>query len=105
MEERMAKIEKAETYVIPHYLYRYRLLQHLNREMNCIKQAHLFCTNFRQMNDPMEVFYSESKLLNRYCWVAANGNTEGPQDGIIHEIVKNSVPPRARLKLWNFYHV
>ena len=59
----MPKINKVETYVIPRYLYRYRSLKHFKREMNCIKQAYLYCANFRQMNDPMEGFYSESKLL------------------------------------------
>jgi len=61
----MAKFEKVETYVIPRYLYRYRSLQQFNREMDCIKQAYLYCANFVQMNDPMEGFYSESKLLEK----------------------------------------
>jgi hypothetical protein len=59
----MHKFEKVETYVIPRYLYRYRSLKQFNREMNCIKQAYLYCANFKQMNDPMEGFYSESTLL------------------------------------------
>jgi hypothetical protein len=64
-EGRMYKFEKVETYVIPRYLYRYRSLKQFNREMNCIQNAYLYCANFEQMNDPMEGFYSESKLLER----------------------------------------
>jgi hypothetical protein len=33
--------------------------------MDSIKNAYLYCANFRQMNDPMEGFYSESKLLEK----------------------------------------
>jgi hypothetical protein len=61
----MAKIEKIQTYVIPRYLYRYRSLKQFNREINSIKQAYLYCANFIQTNDPMEGFYSESKLLEK----------------------------------------
>jgi hypothetical protein len=61
----MAKIEKIETYVIPRYLYRYRSLQAFDREINCIETGYVYCANFKMMNDPMEGFYSESKLLEK----------------------------------------
>ena len=63
--EKMAKIEKIETYVIPHYLYRYRSLNEFDREMGCIEQACVYCADFTMMNDPMEGHYSESKLLEK----------------------------------------
>jgi len=58
-------IRKIKTYVIPRYLYRYRSLANVDRELDCIKRGHVYCANFRAMNDPMEGFYSESKLLEK----------------------------------------
>jgi hypothetical protein len=57
------RTDKIRMYVIPRYLYRYRSLTDLDREMKCIETGYLYCANFEQMNDPMEGFYSESKLL------------------------------------------
>lgn len=58
----MAKIE---TYVIPRYLYRYRSLSAFERELESIESGYLYCSIYKKMNDPMEGFYSSSKLLQR----------------------------------------
>lgn len=74
----MAKIE---SYVIPRYLYRYRSLKEFSREMECIETGYIHCSNFKAMNDPMEGFYSASRLLqnseklNRIRGEIVNGKT------------------------------
>jgi Protein of unknown function (DUF2971) len=58
----MAKIE---TYVVPRHLYRYRSLTAFERELATIESGYLYCSTYKAMNDPMEGFYSSSKLLQK----------------------------------------
>jgi hypothetical protein len=55
--------EKIKTYVIPKHLYRYRSLANFEREMESIQMGYVYCSKYGAMNDPMEGFYSTSKLL------------------------------------------
>ncbi|WP_185966136.1 DUF2971 domain-containing protein [Rhodopseudomonas palustris] len=52
---------RIEPPVAPANLYRYRSLTHrpnsLASEIRSIREAYLYCSNFRTMNDPMEGFY------------------------------------------------
>lgn len=52
-----------QSYVTPRHLYRYRPLTDLDSEMRTIERGHLYCATYKSMNDPMEGFYSSSKLL------------------------------------------
>src|SRR5690348_13148382 len=57
----MARVELP---ILPQYLYRYRSLTRspgsLENEINSIRRAYLYCSNFRNMNDAMEGFYDPS---------------------------------------------
>jgi hypothetical protein len=59
----IADVEKIKTYVIPRHLYRYRSMKNLEREIQSIESGYVFCSSYKDMNDPMEGFYSASKLL------------------------------------------
>jgi len=61
---------------LPLYLYRYRSLAPkigddgrprpvVTREIEALRTPYLFCAAFETMNDPMEGFYSPSRLLRR----------------------------------------
>jgi hypothetical protein len=54
---------KIKTYVIPKHLYRYRSLTNFELEIEAIERGFVYCSTYRAMNDPMEGFYSSSKLL------------------------------------------
>lgn len=60
----MARVELP---ILPQYLYRYRSLTRrpgsLENEINSIRRAYLYCSNFRNMNDAMEGFYDPSEGL------------------------------------------
>src|ERR1700733_11607860 len=58
----MAKIE---SYVRPQWLYRYRSLEHFERELEAIEQSYLYCAAFHQLNDPMEGTFTSSRLLKK----------------------------------------
>jgi len=53
--------------VLPVHLYRYRSLKSgVAREIGSIKQGYLYCSRFREMNDPMEgLFRTSSRLKGR----------------------------------------
>ncbi len=50
-------------YVRPQWLYRYRSLEHREREIGAIEEGYLFCATYVQLNDPMEGLFSSSHLL------------------------------------------
>jgi hypothetical protein len=60
---RVASMAKIEHYVKPHRLYRYRSSEHVDRELETIEQAYLFCSAYKDLNDPMEGFYSSTQKL------------------------------------------
>jgi hypothetical protein len=53
--------------ILPLYLYRYRSLgkngSFLSRELDAVKRSYIWCSTFKNLNDPMEGFYSPSALL------------------------------------------
>jgi hypothetical protein len=56
--------------VLPPLLYRYRRLRnddrdYLHREIEAIIQQHLWCSHYRDLNDPMEGFFEPSLRLQR----------------------------------------
>lgn len=55
--------------ILPSRLFRYRSLtrdeEAVDREINAIKGNYIYCSQFFQMNDPMEGFYQSSKILKR----------------------------------------
>jgi Protein of unknown function (DUF2971) len=59
----MAEIKN---YAIPRYLYRYRSLTKFERELDSIENFYLYCSSYKNMNDPMEGFYSPSKVLEKH---------------------------------------
>jgi|HubBroStandDraft_6_1064221.scaffolds.fasta_scaffold322229_2 hypothetical protein len=52
-----------KNYVKPRRLYRYRAIENLDRELESIEHAYLYCAPYKDMNDPMEGLYSSSKRL------------------------------------------
>lgn len=61
----MAEIK---AYVQPQRLYRYRNFrneepQKLERELRAIKEGHLFCSAYTNLNDPMEGLFASSRAL------------------------------------------
>ena len=52
-----------ENYVKPPFLYRYRSLRKLDREIEAIEQGYLFCAQYGSLNDPMEGQFSSSHRL------------------------------------------
>ncbi len=56
----MAEIQN---YVKPRRFYRYRPIEKIDRELEAIEKAYLFCAAYKDMNDPMEGFYSPSRRL------------------------------------------
>lgn len=56
----MAQIQ---SYVTPPHLYRYRSSHQLDRELQAIEGAYLFCAPFDDLNDPMEGVFASSRRL------------------------------------------
>jgi hypothetical protein len=56
----MAEIQN---YVKPRRLYRYRPVEHIDRELRTIEKGSLYCAAYKDMNDPMEGLYYSSKRL------------------------------------------
>jgi hypothetical protein len=54
---------RIESYITPTTLYRYRELKKFDRELSAIKKATLYCGPYKDLNDPMEGFYSSSPRL------------------------------------------
>ena len=52
-----------ENYVRPKRLYRYRSLEHIDRELNAIEESYLYCSPYIKLNDPMEGRYFSTKRL------------------------------------------
>ena len=52
-------------YAKPRRLYRYRSIDHIERELEAIDEAYLFCAAYKDMNDPMEGMYSASERLRK----------------------------------------
>lgn len=52
-------------YAKPRRLYRYRSIDHIERELEAIEEAYLFCAAYKDMNDPMEGMYSASERLRK----------------------------------------
>jgi Protein of unknown function (DUF2971) len=70
-------VASIETYVVPRYLYRYRPIARFDREMKAIETGYLYCSNYKAMNDPMEDYYSASKLLERSSDIKATRDAIG----------------------------
>lgn len=53
--------------VLPAMLYRFRPLRDdtLAHEISAIREEYIWCSTYRQMNDPMEGFYEPSRRLQR----------------------------------------
>lgn len=53
--------------ILPLYLYRYRSLglisEYLTREIEAILKPYIYCSDFKDLNDPMEGFYRPSTAL------------------------------------------
>jgi hypothetical protein len=53
--------------IVPRRLYRYRALTRrggaVDQEIDSIKNRYIYCSDFSQMNDPMEGFYETSPEL------------------------------------------
>ncbi len=47
----------------PPRLYRYRALEHFEREIDAIVNGYVFCSAFTALNDPMEGLFSSSRRL------------------------------------------
>lgn len=54
-----------ESYVKPARLYRYRSVANLDREIDAIEKGYLFCAAYKDLNDPMEGFFTSSRLLRK----------------------------------------
>ncbi len=54
---------RVESYVQPQRLYRYRLFENLDRELEAIKEGYLYCALYKDMNDPMEGLFASGHLL------------------------------------------
>lgn len=50
-------------YVRPHELFRYRSVRDLQRELETIRDAYLFCSSFERLNDPMEGLFSSTQRV------------------------------------------
>ncbi len=50
-------------YVKPRRLYRYRPIEHIQRELEAIEEGYLYCAAYNDMNDPMEGMYAASNRL------------------------------------------
>lgn len=58
-----AQIDKP---ILPALLYRYRAVdsdERFNQELAAIKEGYLWCSHYRELNDPMEGFYEASQRL------------------------------------------
>ena len=49
-----------ESYGRPQRLYRYRSLEHIERELDPIRRGYLFCSPHMKLNDPMEGLFAPS---------------------------------------------
>lgn len=56
---------KVETYVQPRRLYRYRSLAQIQQELDAIENAYLYCSPYRNLNDPMEGLFTSSRLFRK----------------------------------------
>jgi hypothetical protein len=56
-----------DTPVLPPFLYRYRKITDklLGQEIAAIKEQYLWCSMYREMNDPMEGFYEPTSRLQK----------------------------------------
>lgn len=51
------------SFVTPLRLYRYRAAEKLVRELDAIREGHLFCASFESLNDPMEGLFASSRRV------------------------------------------
>jgi len=92
-----------ETYFVPTTLYRYRSLgaKSLARELKALKEGHIFCPRFDELNDPMESEHRVSKLLKRsqrYPTIAARLETKVNSIGIASFSESRVLEP-----MWAYY--
>jgi Protein of unknown function (DUF2971) len=61
----MGQLEKP---VLPPFLYRYRSISrnYFQREIDSIVGKYLWCSNYKEMNDPMEGFYIATRRLEKF---------------------------------------
>jgi hypothetical protein len=45
-------------YIVPRKLYQYRSIDNIDRELETIDEAYLFCSAYKDMNDPMGCIWS-----------------------------------------------
>jgi Protein of unknown function (DUF2971) len=50
-------------HVTPNRLYRYRSLEHFDREIDAIEKRYLYCPHYLALNDPMEGLFDSSRNL------------------------------------------
>lgn len=53
------------SYVQPRRLYRYRSLADVDREIDAIRNGYLYCSLYKNLNDPMEGLFTSSRLLKK----------------------------------------
>jgi len=51
--------------VQPQRLYRYRSLARFDQELDAIKEGYLYCSPYKNLNDPMEGLFSSSQVLRK----------------------------------------
>ena len=51
------------SFIEPRKLYRYRSVEELDREIEAIVQGYLYCSSYKNLNDPMEGLYTSSDVL------------------------------------------
>jgi len=56
---------QTRTFIEPVYLYRYRSLKNLQHELSSIRENYLWCSQFEELNDPMEGSYEASIMLRK----------------------------------------
>jgi hypothetical protein len=56
---------RVESYVRPRRLHRYRSLENLQRELETIREGYLYCSPYKNLNDPMEGLFTSSRILRK----------------------------------------
>lgn len=54
-----------ESYVQPRRLYRYRSLTNVDQELDALLKGYLYCSPYKNLNDPMEGLFTSSRLLKK----------------------------------------
>lgn len=92
-----------ESYYLPTTLYRYRSLEAdaIDRELEALSDAYVFCPRFDELNDPMEAEHRVSKVLQRsrrYPAIAAKLDAKVRELGIASFSESRLLEP-----MWAYY--